>query len=322
MNISAKSRLSGLLCLAVTGLLALLPCTKALCQSAFDINSPTFLDLNLRASAVPDYVLDSEGGYILNPEEEPSNQIDFDLKFPVVIKQRWQLIGIAGYKTELVFDQWDPMEDDLLTSVFHRFSINLLTMHELQNDWFFWGGVRANIQSASPITVDRSVDANGLLLFGKKWENGKLGLGVNAGRNIFGRATVVPLLAYKQEWNRGWSIDALLPSSVQLNKSFSEKHRLFLSLQGSNANYRYSRPRFINGKSTDQLSYRRLTVRSILGYERLVAGPLGLGAEAGLERALRFGIYDQTGLEKLHDYGNSFSPYFNVKLFMVVPGGL
>lgn len=285
------------------------------------VDATHFFDFEFRSISIPQNLLNSEGESVESlGDREPTNQLDLSLKFPVVLKKDWQLIGVAGYRNELVFDHVLPGNDDIFQTVFHRFSLSGIYMRELDNDWFLWAGARMNVQTANPVRVQKSVDVSSQLLVGKSWDEGKLALGVTAGRNIFGRATVLPLLMYQHKLSERYSVEAFLPSHITAFRHFNKKHRLFLSAQGANSNYRYSVPRVIEGESLTELTYRRLAIRSLAGYEVMVAGPLGFGIDAGVEIPLRYGIYNQTGRDLLHDYGSGkASPYLGARFFLTIP---
>ncbi|MFT7588328.1 MAG: hypothetical protein ACI959_000535, partial [Limisphaerales bacterium] len=157
--------------IAAIFILASVPCSAQLDFGEWKatVNSSHFFDFEFRNVANPEYLLNPEGQSIESKDEaEPTHQVNINLKFPLILKEKWQLIGIAGYRNELIFDRFVPGQDDIFRTVFHRFSLSTLYMRSLKKDWFLWAGTRVNIQTTNPVRVTRSIDASAQLLAGKK----------------------------------------------------------------------------------------------------------------------------------------------------------
>ena len=296
-------------------LLALV-CSHLKCQ---DITSARFFKLNFNTLSSPNSIISNMPSTLVPAEYEPSHLIEAELRFPVKLKGKTRFIGALGYNRELLSGFYIPPGDDGdidLVSL-HRPSLSVYILHNFGKGL----GLKASlgIQSRANRFLEWNSQAlayrTNILLEKKKGKNA-IGFGTSLGYNN-NRFSIVPILLYQKELSGNWSLDLLLPAKALLVKSLQASSRLLFGFKGDTADYFFTRPVL---EGYDDLSYRRLNVNVIAGYERQLTPMIGIGVEAGVTAPLRSGLYQQNGAwNEVHNFGRSVAPYFNMKFFLSLP---
>ncbi len=289
-----------------------LPCLR--CQ---DITSKRFFKLNFNTFSAPNSIFTSIPNTIAPPDYEPSHLIEAELRFPIKLKGQTKLIGQVGYNRELLSGFYVSDGDDVDLMPLHESSFSVAAFHSFKNGLSLKAILSINHQSNQFMRWSRrSFGFRNTVLLEKEKNNKSIGLGISAGRSN-GRLSILPLLLYKKELPRNWELDLLLPAKMLLVKNIKSDARLLFGARGSNGNY------FFDNQIADayeDLSYRRLNVNAIIGYERQLTPVIGIGIEGGATIPIRSGLYrlDQQWTE-VHNFGKSVAPYLNVKFFLALP---
>ncbi len=103
----------------------------------------------------------------------------------------------------------------------------------------------------------------------------------------FGRALLLPVFSYQYNFNRQWSVDALLPGRVRFRYTANPKTLLYMGAEFSGANYVLSleNPTFAR---FNNLYLQKSELRSLFSLERELYDWLWLGVEAGLRTNISF----------------------------------
>ncbi len=299
-------------------LLSCLCCAHCLAQ---DISSTRFFKFNFNTLSSPSSILSNIPSAVAPPADfEPSQLIEAELRFPIKLKGKTKLIGSLGYQREMLsglYLEYEADEDDIDLVPLHNPSLSFAVMHSFNRRVKLINNF--SVQSRSNDFLSFRLPAmafRNTFLLEKSVNQNKMGIGMSIG--VAGnRFSIIPILEYQKELSNHWQLDLLLPAKALLTKAINRKSRLLFGARGNTAEYFFDQA-WSNG-FTD-LSYRRLNVNLITGYERQLTPIIGIGVEGGVTVPLRSGLYrNDQRWQQVHNFGTSVAPYFNMKFFLSLP---
>ena len=285
---------------------------------AQDITSSRFFKLNFNTLSSPNSIISNVPSTLVPAEYEPSHLIEAELRFPIKLQGKTKLIGALGYNRELLSGFYiTPSDGDIDMVSLHRPSFSVYVLHNFTKQLSLKASIGMQSRSNSFLRWHSRALAfrSNLLLESKKGKNA-VGLGTSLGYNNH-QISILPIVLYQKELSRGWNLDLLLPAKALLIKSLRARARFLLGIKGNTADYFFDLPVL---EQYTGLSYRRLNVNVIAGYERQLTALIGVGLEAGITAPLRSGLYERNARwEEVHNFGRSVAPYINMKFFLSLP---
>lgn len=286
---------------------------------AQDISSVRFFKLNFNTLSSPNSIISDLPQGAMPVDDEPSQLFGLDLRFPIKLQGATKLIGAIGYDRELLagFAFIDEGENEIEPLSLHNPSLSLAVLHSFNEQWSLKNNLTFQSRSDQFFSFSaQSIAFRNSLLIEKKKNKDAFGFGISAGYSN-NRLSILPILVYQKELPNNWQLDFLLPSRALMIKNLNRDTRLLFGVKGNTAQY------FFNNQTIDgyaALSYRRLNVNAIVGYEKQLTPLIGVGIEAGATVPLRSGLYQNSSTwQEVHNFGDKIAPYFNVKFFLSLP---
>jgi len=241
--------------------------------------------------------------------------LEAQLRCPILLKGKTRLIAELGYNREDLFGFYLPQEGDDEELGLHKVSLAMLVDHRFDSGWRWMSKWSFTNNAHQAFYFGRSsIGVSAVQLFEKNIRGGRIGLGARVGyRNQW---TIFPLFSFQKDLDKRWEIDMVLPVRVLVSNKLTSGTRIYGGVKGSAGSY------FLGGASFanfDEATYRRISVHSLLGYERQITSLVGLSVEAGATLPVRSSIYEwDRQWIKTHDFSEKISPYFKVGLFLSI----
>lgn len=281
-----------------------------------DIESPRFFKFNIQSFS-PTNQLISQQGHIVSPQDdEPGYLLSSQLLFPIKLKGKTKLIGELDYGRESVYGLHNSNTEQDQFLHFSKLGLTIIAQHKFSEKVSYMAAFKAKAGSQEMFAIDnQSLSYNAThLLQNKINKKTTVGLGFQLGYNQ--RFAILPIVKYEKEFGNNWKADILLPSQALFYKKINDTKRLFFGIKGSRASYHINQAEILN--STD-IYFRRITANVIAGYEKQLAGPLGVRIEAGADIPIQSGLYrlDKTW-QQVHDYQRSITPYIKAGVYLAI----
>ncbi len=243
------------------------------------------------------------------------------LRFPVLLKPKFKLIGEVNYNRERIYL---PESAGMFGNVqFQKLGLAFVGEKTLDNDKFLLGIL--SISTKSEVTSFKNIPApnsiNTVVAYGKKYDDyNKFAVGLSGSYNL-GRIRASPVIMFNKRINSRNYIDALLPKSITYRHLMSNKFYFFSSIQADRSNYGLLNRTFENESN---LELRRTELGIKFGLEREIHDWLWVSANVGVTKPIRNIIVAQGEPSRryLGTFNDQFQPVISVSLFAVIPQNL
>lgn len=207
------------------------------------------------------------------------------LKFPLILKDNYNLIGGIGYRHEQFKfeEQSDPefpffaqFEDKSLKQI----SANFYYKQDLSSDKFLYVFLRSSMNSDIPAFegFGDQLKLSITTVYGKNIGPHKImGYGISFGYD-FGQPAVYPLFILNNNFTQHWGYELLLPKKVQIRYSPDQSNHFYAAVDVQGASYHLRERVFEN---FSDLEFRRSSVRTFITYEREIHDWLWMGITGG-----------------------------------------
>jgi hypothetical protein len=289
---------------------------------------PKFFDLgfesfgNFKVNASSDLFGDSKARVAQNLIRQVK------LKFPLVLRKKTNVFGGLGYRHEqFKFDQqsdpdyqlFERFEDKSLK----RLSFSAYLKRTLEKSRFLFAFLNSSLNSDAP-SIKKITDQLKLsfaFIYGKNLTPHKnIGGGVSFGYE-FGQPVVFPVFQFKNDFSLHWGYEFLLPKSMQLRYSPSDKNHVYLAVELQGASYHLQDSVFAG---YERLEFRRSSVRFTLTYQRELHDWLWLGLTAGYREPINIFLSEpgKKRTDALLTIDAQSALYYGINIFLVPPAKL
>ena len=288
---------------------------------AQDISGPRLLRLNYQTLSQPSWVLGDNGQSMAAPDDEPSQMIDFQMRFPILLGKQTKVLGELNYRNEVsagfyTMDdgEWDGLDQGWGSGLsLQKTGFGLILLHDMGNLWDM--KVQAAFSSSSTRFFSNNPSAHAYkaaAVFEHTTRRKTIGFGLNV--NYQFRLAVIPIFTYKEKLNENWTVDMLLPVKAQLIRTFSNSNRLIMGIRGSTGSYFLDHDQLFSNSL-----YQRITLHGFVGYERMLSKYIGIGVDAGVNIPVRDRIrsWDNNNLV-LHNFQSRISPHLSARIFFAI----
>lgn len=315
-------------------LICTLACFKVYCQSSAQDslrkerspysfkNRPKFLELNLSSLPVLSNSLQNSQTLNSQVEQDVPLQVDAKLYFPILLKNRLNILGRIKYQRE----SFAPFGEEEISDVelgLQRTELSILGEQKLQKGRFIKFIAKAALQGDTYQNIgwNRSLNVGIVGVWGFTNKQGdEWGAGLYVGSNM-GRIRVLPAVSYDHQFNSKWRINLLLPKELKLAFKVKPDFRLKAGVEFQTASFLINQ-RIVPGY--EALEYRRNGISYSLGAEKLLNDWLGFRVELGVNTPLRQVLVrpGEPSRNYVWDLGNVVSPYISIGLFALPPSKL
>ncbi|QCK14253.1 hypothetical protein DCC35_05590 [Mangrovivirga cuniculi] len=246
-------------------------------------------------------------------------------RFPIILKDRLNLIGGFGYRHEqFKFEkQSDPdfplfvrFEDKPLKQI----AFKLYFKKDLQKDHFLYIYLQSSLNSDVPTFDDLSDQLKLSLttIYGKNISPHKsIGYGISFGYD-FGRPAIYPVFILNNNFNLNWGYELLLPKKAQIRYSPNNSNHFYTGVEVQGASY-HLRNEVLQDFS--KLEFRRSSIRALFTYEREVYDWIWVGLKIGYRYPIN--IYISEPRKRRRDalilLDANGAPYLRFSIFLVPP---
>lgn len=289
---------------------------------------PKFFELNVLS--FDDFLVETESELEGDENATVSQNLirEAKLKFPIILKERVNLIGGFGYRHEQFkfSDQSDPtyplfqrFDDRSLK----RYSFSLYYKRELSTSRFLFMFFNGSLNSDDPgfNNFGDQLKSSITTLFGKQISLHKQrGFGISFGYD-FGQPAIFPVYMLNNDFALKWGYELLLPKSAKLRYSPSESDHISTTIEVQGASYHLQDTLL---ESFESLEFRRSAVAWNLTYEREIHDWIWAGATVGYRVPINIFISEPRERRRdallLIDAHNAL--YFQFSIFLVPPKNL
>jgi len=246
------------------------------------------------------------------------------IKFPIVIRDKVQIIGDFIYKREKFefenittgnYQFYDSLRGRSLTIVGGTGIVRI----KLTKDRFMFGFVRLTLNSDDiEFDFDQMKTSTGLIYgWNKKEGDLKYGFGGSIGLD-FGIPQFFPLLIYNRRFNERWGLEVLLPKRVKVRYTVNSKLHFYSFIELTGATYRL-RKEFLQG--FDRVDLTRTAARLNLSVEREIYDFFWVRFRTGYAFPISFFVAEPRDRQKdaIIKIETDPAPYIQVALLAVVP---
>jgi len=282
---------------------------------AQDITSPRFFKFNYHKLSAPNRFISPEGNTSAKEENGATYLLETQLFLPISVRGKTLIVSKLEFEHESVFGLQKTF-DNQIDFDFNSFSFQVIGFHSISEKYKYVSRLKYQIGAEDFFPVSTQAFSYSYShVFQKVVKDGEIGLGIQISYSR--RLSFLPLIKYEKGFGNGWGIDLFLPQQIFISKQFTQRNKIYAGLTGSRSNY-LIRPGLLNENST---YYRRITVNSIIGFEKQLNPLFGMMIEGGVTKNLRSGIYTiENRWNRLHNFRDSFEPYLKLGLFMSVDG--
>lgn len=260
---------------------------------------PKFLEVSRNSS----YFYKASASNYLNNSEEKKKVISNDkfeakLKFPLLMRPGFSVFGAVGYTTETyTFTKSKPVYKDQSTflsnmdeQVLKGVAAKLYATKPFKSNKFLFARLGIKYQGdfhESDSRFNSYLNYEAGLMYGwKVSDNFQMGTGL-AVTNNFGRFSVYPIFAYQRNFENGVALEALLPASIKVRYTTTDrKNNFYSAVEANGSNYRISKEGVLPGAS-GPIVWQNANVDFKIGYEREIHDWLWFNLEAGMRQNLR-----------------------------------
>lgn len=218
------------------------------------------------------------------------------LRFPLLMKQSFKLFMGLKYEAE----EFKFGDDKVLLNEFHN-AINTKSLRTFGSTIYFSKPFKGNAYLAGRVSLRLSGDfsrkelddyfrSSATVIYGKRARNDMVwGVGVSYSY-IFGRQTILPVLAYSRKFNANWSLTALLPAKVSVRYEINEKNNIQFETRLSGDKYNIT----LDEISQNNLYLERSDWYTTVVYEREIYDFLWFGLKAGNRYNISFDLSERS----------------------------
>ncbi|MCX2742965.1 hypothetical protein OO013_03755 [Mangrovivirga sp. M17] len=285
---------------------------------------PTFLELSYE-SFQSFFVKAKYQGLTESAQVEQNLVRKIKFRFPIILKERMNLIGGFGYRHEqFKFEnQSDPdfplfvrFEDKPLKQI----AFKLYFKKDLEKDRFLYIYLQSSLNSDVPSFNDLSDQLKLSLtsIYGKYIGPHKsIGYGISFGYD-FGRPAIYPVFILNNNFNLNWGYELLLPKKAQIRYSPNNSNHFYTGLEVQGASYNLRNevlPEF------SRLEFRRSSIRALFTYEREVYDWVWVSLKIGYRYPINIYISEPRKRRKdaLILLDANGAPYLRFSIFLVPP---
>jgi hypothetical protein len=220
---------------------------------------------------------------------------EYRLRFPVYSSPKLSLaMGLQYFSETYRFRNLDvnqyPFHNDLNGRSLRTMGSNFYMVRNWRGNFYIL--FRAGVDFMGDYSYQRVPGTNYIrasaspLIGWKRNQDLSYAFGVAYGYR-FGRALLLPVFQYQQNFNRQWAVDALLPGRIRFRYTANPKTLIYMGSEFNGANYvlNLDHPTFAQ---FDNLYLQKSELRSLLSLERELYDWLWLGVEAGLRTNISF----------------------------------
>ena len=290
-------------------------CSIAVCALSQNLDNPRFFTLNLQSLNTINQLTNNQLSSFPVPDNDQNFLADASLRFPIKWKGNLKVIGTIGYEREAVFGLYSRNEGEGEDWDFHSVKGSTIFAYDLNPKKKLTARVAWSSSSTRFLSTTRGAQRlTGTILVENQTQKGAFGYGlaVSEGQST----TVLPLLLWQQELSKGYALDIFVPSRILVKKRFSSIHELYGGLRAQSAQYLFEGSL---SNAFGDINYRRITIQSVLGYERMITNMIGLDVSVGVNLPYKSGVfnYDQ-GWKQLHDFKEKMRPQFQAGIFLAI----
>lgn len=281
---------------------------------------PTFLEFSVRTlPAINYYPLANQS---VDNQFEANKLYNVKLNMPFFLSRKLDIIGQFRYKNEELHlgNDLDANEKEI-----HFDNLGLSVMFKYHfNQTYYLAGHVGGFFKTDKLTFENYssiLDYNSSVLFGKDLELGTMGFGAVFG-NSFGRFRIYPLFLFDYQLSDHWKLEMKLPKEIQVRRILKPDNFYLIGGSELNGSSYFVSQDIYNG--IKDLEFRRASIDLKIGIEKEIIDFLWFGTDIGFMQPLYSGLVEtrRPTRDKLLDFGNSFTPYASLSLFLVPPKSL
>lgn len=144
-----------------------------------------------------------------------------------------------------------------------------------------------------------------------------MGVGFAANYTIL-RPSIYPIFYYERKLQRNWTLDLVLPKSVEIRKQFNNAN--FFLAKASFRGWRYNLTNSVEG-ANENLTLRKADLQFTISWEREIHDWLWMGFDIGYNKNLNYSLTESGASRRdaLIDLRSNDAKYVKVSLFIVPP---
>lgn len=144
-----------------------------------------------------------------------------------------------------------------------------------------------------------------------------MGVGFAANYTIL-RPSIYPIFYYERKLQRNWTLDLVLPKSVEIRKQFNNAN--FFLAKASFRGWRYNLTNSVEGANKN-LTLRKADLQFTISWEREIHDWLWMGFDIGYNKNLNYSLTESGASRRdaLIDLRSNDAKYVKVSLFIVPP---
>lgn len=269
--------------------------------------------------------LEEEEGFPLSNDlsEFKLEQINFKLRFPIVNKEGFKVIGGISYRPErydfeAIGSDYQSVFEFLDSRTLKSSGLGLIVSKSLNEKFYAILSLRVRYNGNYDGLIDIS-DKFGIYqvagVFGiKRGPDKEFAFGLNFSHS-FRSTTVIPFIIYNRTFNKSWGIEAVLPSLIKLRYNIGKESLSYFSLGYNSESYAIG----TNNELLDDFNLNHSEVRASLTLEQKLFSWIWLDLTGGLQYNFT------TDFESLDNSIGDFevepglAPYFKIGLFVTPP---
>ncbi len=247
------------------------------------------------------------------------------IKFPIILKERTNIIGGFGYRHEqFKFSQQSDETYPLFTRFddksLKRISFSAYMQHTIDADRFVYVYFNSSLNSDKLGfgNIIEQLKWSVASIYGKQLDpNKQFGYGLSFGYD-FGEPAVYPVLLFNNDFSTQWGYELLLPKSAKLRYSPNLSNHIISSIELQGASYNLQDSLIDSFKV---LEFRRSSIRATLTYEREIHDWLWFGVTAGYRFPINLFISEpgDRRMDALMKINADPTPYISFSIFLVPP---
>lgn len=247
------------------------------------------------------------------------------LKFPIILKKNVNLIGGLGYQHEqFKFSNFTEPGYPLFTTFedkpFKKISASFYLKKNLKNKKFLYVFLLNSLNGDTPqfASFFNQLKSSVAGILGKQVNpNKQVGYGLTFGYAL-GQPSVFPLFIYNNDMSLHWGLELLLPKSVKLRYSPTNKLHFYATTELQGASYHIQD---LEIEGIDKFEFRRSSVRMNLKVEREIHDWLWVGVTAGYRVPINIFLSEprQNRSNSIVEIDANNSTYYKFSIFIVPP---
>jgi len=238
-----------------------------------------------------------------NSEIETITQLEFDLKFPIIINRRSQFLGSVEYTPDIFrFDRDEVFASNFYTEIDGRHlrsrKLKLYYVRGFDSEKYI------NLRFSFALNGDVFDSDQNIWEFAKytlsavygwqKSPRNSYGFGFYMGY-VFGRYSIFPVIEWNKTWNKQWGFESNLPGKFLIRYTPNPNLRLYGGYNSDGISYRLV-SRDGNSQFLQEYEVRRSDVKFLLTVEKRIYDFVWGGISTGLNYNIRLEVSDNDRL--------------------------